>query len=406
MPVVQGGTDRRVTAGSTPARDHLRRHLIPEVDTRAQPAPLGFPEHAKTLGLLPIGFTWRPAVGVTRRIIFPALRIVIWAVMAVTLVVIAFRSAPQAEGDAVTPSAVVTLPQVAVAKGPITNTVTLTGQVVADPASAEKVTQLGKVTAVRAKVGDVVAVGAPLLEVTLETPQEPLVTKDKETGEETVTERKPKITTSTMKATTAGTIGTFTAIKDQEVAVGDTFATVSPGTLSVSASMLPEQQFRLLTIPTEATVTVTGGPAPFTCTALRMGTAAAAPAEGPGAGGGDPTGAEAGATPSASITCAVPAGVTVFAGLAAKLEVTAGSAQDALLVPITAVQGSVETGNVWLVGEEGAEPVETAVKLGITDGTQVQIVEGVAEGDVVLEFVPGQDVAPVDEGMMYGGSAG
>lgn len=372
------------------------------MDTRAESAPLGFPEHAKTLSFLLIGFTWRPAVGVTRRIIFPVLRIVIWAVIAVTLVVIAFKSAPQAEGDTETPSAVVTLPQVAVAKGPITNTVTLTGQVVADPASAEKVTQLGKVTAVHAKVGDVVAVGAPLLEVTLETPQEPLVTTNKETGEETVTERKPKVTKTTMKATTAGTVATFTAIKDQEVAVGDTFATISPGTLSVSASMLPEQQFRLLTIPTEATVTVTGGPAPFTCTGLRMGTAAAAPAE-----GADPTGAEPGATPSASITCAVPGDVTVFAGLAAKLEVTAGSAEDALLVPITAVQGSVETGNVWLAGEEGGEPVETAVKLGITDGTQVQIVEGVAEGDLVLQFVPGQDVAPVDEGMTtYGGSAG
>jgi hypothetical protein len=354
--------------------------------------------HAKTLSDQLIGFTWRPAVGVTRRIIFPALRIVIWAVIAVALAVIAFKSAPQAEGDATTPSAVVTLPQVAVAQGPITNTVTLTGQVVSDPASTEKVTQLGKVTAVHAKVGDVVAVGAPLLEVTLETPQEPLVTTNKETGEETVTERKPKVVKSTLKATTAGTVATFTAIKDQEVAVGDTFATVSPGTLSVSASMLPEQQFRLLAIPAEATVTVTGGPAPFTCTALRMGTAAA-PAEEPEPGAGT------GATPSASITCAVPAGVTVFAGLAAKLEITAGSADDALLVPITAVQGSVETGNVWLVGD-GGKPVETPVRLGITDGAQVQIVEGLAVGDTILEFVPGQDVAPVDEGMMYGSAAG
>jgi hypothetical protein len=353
--------------------------------------------HAKTLSVLLIGFTWRPAVGVTRRIIFPALRIVIWAVIAVALAVIAFKSAPQAEGDTTSPTAVATLPQIAVTTGAITNTVNLTGQVVADPASTEKVTQVGKVTAVHAKVGDVVAAGAPLLDVTLETPQDPLVTTNKETGEETVTERKPKVTKSTLKATTAGTIATFTAIKDQEVSVGETFATISPGTLSVSASMLPEQQFRLLTIPTEATVTVTGGPAPFTCTGLRMG-AAGAPAEEP-----EP-GAAAG-TPSASITCAVPAGVTVFAGLAAKLEITAGSAEGALLVPITAVQGSVETGNVWRVGEDD-EPVETPVKLGITDGAQVQIVEGVAEGDLVLEFVPGQDVAPVDEGMMYGSSVG
>lgn len=341
-------------------------------------------------------------MGVTRRIVFPALRLVIWAVIAVTLVVIAFKSAPQAEGDAESPSALVTLPQVAATKGPITNTVSLTGQVVADAASAEKVTQLGKVTAVHAKVGDVVAVGAPLLDVTLETPQEPLVTTNKETGEETMTERKPKVTKSTLKATTAGTVATFTAIKDQEVSVGETFATISPGTLSVTASMVPEQQFRLMSIPTEGTVTVTGGPAPFTCTALRMGTAAAAT---PADGGGDPAGAEPGPTASASITCTVPAGTVVFAGLAAKLEITAGSAEDAILIPVTAVQGSVESGNVWVVAEDGTN-TETAVKLGITDGSQVQIVEGLAEGDQVLQFVPGQDVAPVDEEMMYGGMIG
>lgn len=168
-------------------------------------------------------------MGITRRIIFPALRIVIWAVIAVTLVVIAFKSAPQAEGDTQTPSAVLSLPQVEVATGAITNTVSLTGQIVSDPASTEKVTQAGKVSAVHAKVGDVVAVGAPLLEVVLEEPREPLVTTDKETGEETVTERRPKVTRSTMTATTAGTVATFTALKDQEVTVGDTFASVSPG---------------------------------------------------------------------------------------------------------------------------------------------------------------------------------
>ncbi|MEK8225492.1 hypothetical protein NKG05_04175 [Oerskovia sp. M15] len=70
----------------------------------------------------------------------------------------------------------------------------------------------------------------------------------------------------------------------------------------MTASMLPEQQFRLLTIPTEATVTVTGGrhrsPAPRCAWERRRRT----PAE-----GADPTGVEPGGTPSASITCAVPA---------------------------------------------------------------------------------------------------
>ena len=45
------------------------------------------------------------------------------------------------------------------------------------------------------------------------------------------------------------------------------------------------------------------------------------------------------------------------------------------------------------------EPEERAVTLGLTDGSVVQVTEGLAEGDEVLEFVPGQDVVPVMDGM-------
>ena len=79
----------------------------------------------------------------------------------------------------------------------------------------------------------------------------------------------------------------------------------------------------------------------------------------------------------------------------ALVEITAGTAQGALVLPVTAVLGRVEQGKVWVVGEDG-EPEERTVTLGITDGTVVQITEGLAEGDQVLEFVPGQDVAPAD----------
>jgi hypothetical protein len=333
-------------------------------------------------------------VGITRRFVFPALRILVWGVIAASLAVIAFRSAPEPADDPAVPSAELVEPQVAVTTGDVTNTVTVTGQVVADPAAPQKVTQRGTVTEVLAKPGDVVEAGAPLLEVTLTEPQEPLTKTDPETGEVTVTERRPKVTKETVTATVAGTVATYTALKDQEVSVGDDFATISPGTLSVTGSMVAEQQFRLLQIPAEATVTVTGGPAPFTCTNLRMG-AAAAPAGTPEDGaGGDPA---AGGS-SASITCAVPGDVTVFAGLAAELEVTAGSVEGALVVPVTAVLGRVEQGKVWVVGEDG-EAEERAVTLGITDGAVVQVTEGLAEGDQVLEFVPGQDVEPVVDPM-------
>ena len=57
-------------------------------------------------------------------------------------------------------------------------------------------------------------------------------------------------------------------------------------------------------------------------------------------------------------------------------------------MPVTAVQGSVENGNVWVVAQAGAEPEERAVTLGLTDGENVQIVDGLKLGDTVLQFIP------------------
>jgi hypothetical protein len=59
------------------------------------------------------------------------------------------------------------------------------------------------------------------------------------------------------------------------------------------------------------------------------------------------------------------------------------------------VQGSVQHGNVWLVGADGATE-QRAVVLGLTDGAQVQIAEGLAEGDTVLEYAPVSDLTDVD----------
>jgi multidrug efflux pump subunit AcrA (membrane-fusion protein) len=83
----------------------------------------------------------------------------------------------------------------------------------------------------------------------------------------------------------------------------------------------------------------------------------------------------------------------VFAGMAATVVVDAGVAEDVLVVPVTAVQGSVQQGNVWLVGADGAQE-ERAVVLGLTDGDQVEVREGLAEGDSVLLFVPVPDDTP------------
>jgi membrane fusion protein, multidrug efflux system len=69
------------------------------------------------------------------------------------------------------------------------------------------------------------------------------------------------------------------------------------------------------------------------------------------------------------------------------MTVESGRAEDVLLVPVTAVQGSFATGNVWVVLPDGSSE-QRSVSLGLTDGEMVEVTEGLAEGDSILEFVP------------------
>ena len=79
----------------------------------------------------------------------------------------------------------------------------------------------------------------------------------------------------------------------------------------------------------------------------------------------------------------------VFVGLAAKIQLTAGAAADVLLLPTTAVLGSADTGIAFRPAADGGDPEEVPIELGLTDGTMVEVRAGLAEGDQVLQFVPG-----------------
>jgi len=324
---------------------------------------------------------------VVRRYIFPALRLLVWTVIAVALVRIAFAGADvSTQASGIEPTGQVVEPTVEATTGTITNAVTVRASVVADPAVPVRATLAGTVSQVLVADGAHVEAGTPVLEVRQETPRDPITRTDPETGETTVTERKPKVVLEQVTAPVAGTLSLPT-LKDQVVAVGDTVGQVSPGTLSVSGTLTPDQQYRLVGAPGEAQVTLKGGPAPFTCTNLRIGASAPTSA----APGSEPEGTS---TTSGTVTCALPGDVTAFPGLGADLEIVNGTAEDAVVVPVTAVQGTVQRGNVWVVATEESEPEQREVGLGLTDGEVVQITEGLELGDLVLQFVP----VPSDDG--------
>jgi multidrug efflux pump subunit AcrA (membrane-fusion protein) len=209
------------------------------------------------------------------------------------------------------------------------------------------------------------------------------------------------VRTSTVPAPAAGTLSAVDVLVDQVVAVGDKVGSISPGSLSVTATVSQADQFRLLAPPGTAEIEVQGGPAPFTCTGLTLGSPVADAVTTPDDGAGQqPPGATGGGT---TARCQVPAGVTVFPGMAATVRIDAGVAENVLVVPVTAVQGAVQQGNVWVVGEDGTQE-ERAVTLGLTDGELVEVRDGLSEGEQVLQFVPVPDDTVEDP--MTGGPYG
>lgn len=335
-------------------------------------------------------------MNVARKWIFPIIRILLVAAVAVALVKLAFFPDSAVADDPAQPTGQMVEPQLPVTIGTITNDVTLPGTISADPAVPVKAIAQGTVDEVFVVAGQAVATGDKLYDIKVETPRDPVETTDA-AGGMSVTQPKPLVTFEKVLAPSSGTLSSLTVIHGQSVAIGDTTGQVAPPTFSASGSLSPEQQYRLVTRPTEASVAIVNGPAPFTCTGLAISTPLAGADDGTGQAPGSPSAGGSGS--GTTVRCAIPAGVTVFPGLAAQITIAGGKAENVLVVPTTAVKGSAETGVVWLVGPDGAAE-EHPVNLGMNDGTNVQITAGLSEGDLIQQFVPGAVApAPCQPGM-------
>lgn len=307
-------------------------------------------------------------MGIARKWVFPIIRIVVFVAIAAALVKLAFFADPTAEAGSEQPTGEIVEPQVAVTLGTIQNDVQLAGTVNQDAAIPVRATFGGEVREVLVARGATVAAGTEIAVVRAE-----LVNSN----------GTPYTKTQRITAGAAGVLSSFTLLVGQQIAIGDTVGQVAPTVFNVTASLAPEQMYRLLNKPTEAQVTVTGGPAPFACTGLTITTPLPG-AGGDGAGEGDPGAGGSGAT----VWCRVPAEVTVFPGLVADVVIAGGIAENVLTIPMTAVQGAAESGIVYVIGDDGATE-ERPVTLGINDGINVEVVEGLDEGEMILQFVPG-----------------
>ncbi|WP_036554875.1 efflux RND transporter periplasmic adaptor subunit [Nocardiopsis sp. CNT312] len=163
--------------------------------------------------------------------------------------------------------------------------------------------------------------------------------------------------------------------------------TVEPGTAVAEvaqeefravANVPPNDLYRFVEDPEDITLRIEQGPADITCTFLSLGTVPAGAQEAAGDGGG-----EAGA----ELVCRIPAGVDVFEGVRGELSVAAAEVSGVVAVPVTAVRGGGGEGEVMVVaGDGGHEPRE--VSLGVTDGSMIEVTEGLRVGESVLDPVP------------------
>lgn len=344
---------------------------------------------------------YRPRVTVLRRWVWPGLKFLVFAAIAVSLVRLAFFAAQPDEAETL-PTAQLEDPTVTVETGDVVNDVEATGTIESVASTPVRSTAEGTVNKVFVTNGTHVEQGAPIIDLRVETP----ATGTTEDGEPL-----PAVVTfATVVASSSGTVSGLDLVAKQPVAIGDTVARVAPEAYRVTATLKAAQLYRLTSRPSEATVTITDGPAPFTCTNLSLSSAApasdSASSSASGAGSDGTDGGSASGGGATQLRCDVPGDVTVFPGLEVTVAVSAGSAQGVLTLPTTAVQGTAQRGVVTVVDDEGKRS-ERQVTLGLNDGEHVEIEDGLTEGDTVLQFVPGKEAQPDDgsaeDGTVVGG---
>lgn len=303
--------------------------------------------------------------------VFPIITVIAWLLIAAALVKVAFFPNTDTQNGAdVKPTASLTPPTINPQLGTVVNKIEVSGQIAQDTAQTAKTTSTGTVTKIYAPKTTVVAAGAKLFDV-----------RDRE-NDKTVTITSP----------VAGTVVDVKAILKQSINTGDEIMRIQPATFNVSGTLTPEQQYRLLTIPAEAEITIPNGPAPFTCTGLTVQVSSANDST-------KDTGAMPTATPGATLKCQVPADVRVFPGLQATMAVAGGQAENVLTIPTTATQGSADKGKVWLADRNGNPGETREITLGLSDGKTVEVKNGLTENDTILQFAPGSPEELQKDGM-------
>ncbi|ASU60174.1 HlyD family efflux transporter periplasmic adaptor subunit [Nocardiopsis dassonvillei] len=270
---------------------------------------------------------------------------------------------------------------VEVVLGEVSSVLVLDAVVRAEPGEVVEARNGGTVSHLWVGEGAEVDQGAPVVNVRVPAEGAPV------TGEDGRVPDAPTTEEVTLYAPAAGTVSGL-----EDVMVGDVLepgavvATVAPEEFRAVASIPPNDLYRFYEDPEDILLQIDQGPPAAACEFLSLGTAeGGAPV--PGDGGGEGTEDAGGGGGGAELSCRVPADLEVFEGVQGQLSVSTGAATNAIIVPVTAVRGTAGSGEVVVVGEDGAEETREVV-LGVSDGSSVEVTEGLSIGEMVLDPIP------------------
>lgn len=167
-----------------------------------------------------------------------------------------------------------------------------------------------------------------------------------------------------------------------DVAKNIPVADITYGGFGIQMQVPADEAYRLYAGPTSAKTNIVGGPSGITCTTVPP----AAPSSAPPADQGSQPAADGGANLNA--LCVLPFETTVVPGLAAKVGLNTGSRTDVLAVPLSSVSGRAGEGVVTVVRADKTTE-NRSIKLGMTDGTYIEVTAGLHAGDRVTSAAPG-----------------
>lgn len=261
--------------------------------------------------------------------------------------------------------------------GSVVSRLVLDATIAAEPAVPVRPEKSGTVTKVYFKAGQYVNDGEAVLAFTY-TP-EPV--------ESTNPKAKPKVPkpqTLYLRATVSGKVADLAAhVGSQVSADADAFA-VDRGRFRAVATVDSKNVYKLYNKPRSIKMKIDHGPAPFSCPLIDYGAGVGGKAQSDknqNGMGGDSSGTDV------EVTCRIPSYRKVFAGLPGKMSVLTAQASKVVVVPLSAVLGQTGNGLVTVVGKDNKHEVRH-VKLGLNDGTQVEIKEGLEAGEQILDRAP------------------